>query len=92
MKGHWPSGRRRHPDPPDWPRIVAAMNEAAKRRQTRLLTRKAKVHEDTIRRWRKGIDMPEPDRVQPLIDALYALRLYWVRTGRLAASAAEESR
>lgn len=67
-----PLGRRQAPPP------RAALDEAAKRRQLR----KIRVHEDTIRRWRKGVDVPDPCYVPLIIDALYALKLYWVRTGR----------
>jgi hypothetical protein len=84
-KGHWPAGKRRHPEPPDWPRIRAALDEAAKRRQTRLVAREVEVHPDTIYAWRKGEDLPAPMYVRKLVASLYALKLYWVRTGRNSA-------
>lgn len=81
-KGHWPRGKRRHPEPSDWQRIRAAMDEAANRRQMRLVAKKIGVHPDTIIMWRKGTLIPAPERVKPLMDALYALKLYWQRSGR----------
>ena len=81
-KGHWPQGKRRHPCPPDWPRLRAALDEAFSRRQGHLVARDIGVHRDTIFRWRRGVDLPEPRHVRPMIDALYALKLYFVRAGR----------
>jgi hypothetical protein len=46
---------------------------------SRLIAREIGAHVDTIRRWRLGIDLPEARFVGPLVAALYALRLYWVR-------------
>lgn len=79
MKGHWPSGKRRHPEPPDWRRIRAALDEAAKHRQGRLVASKIGVHVDTVRRWRQGEDVPSPAYLADTIAALYALKLYFVR-------------
>lgn len=82
IKGHWPAGKRRHPEPKDWPRLRAALDLAARRRQQRLVAQKVGVHFDTLYAWRKGEDVPNPMYVRPLTDALYALKLYWPRTGR----------
>lgn len=81
-KGHWPRGKRRNPEPPDWPRILAALEVAAERGQQSLIARKLEIDRATVFRWRHRGDYPERRHVQPLIDALYALKLYWVRTGR----------
>jgi hypothetical protein len=81
-RGHWPSGKRRNPIPADWPRIRGALDQAAQRRQMRLVARKIGVHVDTVYRWRVGDLLPEPDRIAGLIDALYALKLYYVRPAR----------
>lgn len=74
--GGWKRGKRRHPTLDDWPRIRSALDEAAKRRQMRLVARKIGVHHDTVGRWRKSIDMPSPKFIEPIVAALYALRLY----------------
>lgn len=81
-KGHWPKGKRRNPEPPDWSRIVEALDMAASRRQSQLIADKIGVRRETIMRWRRGVDFPEKHCVKPMIDALYALKLYWLRAGR----------
>lgn len=80
--GGWTRGKRRNPAPQDWERMRAAISEAVARRQTPLIARNVGVHRDTVLRWRSGHDLPSPNRVRALIDALYALRLYRVRGDR----------
>jgi hypothetical protein len=77
------AGKRRHPEPPDWTAIRRAMDAATGRRQGRMLARKIEVHVDTVRRWRRGLNLPAPGRIRPLIDALYAMRLYRANKSRL---------
>lgn len=59
-KGHWPKGKRRHPEPTSWGEIRSNLTLIGKRRKTRALARKMGVHPDTIFRWRRGVDIPAP--------------------------------
>ena len=68
--------------PADYDSILAAITEAFRRRQGRLLAKKTGVHVDTVLRWRARVDIPDPIYVDPLIASLYALKLYRVKGKR----------
>lgn len=72
-RGHWPAGKRRHETPAEWPdiksRILRAVRapdmrtrKSARENGPRLSLRGVAefvgVHERTVRRWMRGIDIP----------------------------------
>lgn len=69
-KGHWPSGKRRHPDAGEWSairlRLTALLEDHySPRREPKVscgeLARTLNVNDRTVRRWRDGIDNPDED-------------------------------
>jgi len=76
VKGHWPKGRRRHPEPADLAALLRDLDSAARRRLGRRVARRAGVHVDTLRRWRRRIDIPHPDRARRTRAALAAI---WIK-------------
>ena len=69
--GHWPKGKRRH-HVPGWRRLrektksVTSFGSHKGSISNRALARQIGVDEKTIRRWKKNVDIPRPDRAKLL--------------------------
>lgn len=72
-RGHWPRGKHRHPAPPA--EVLAALRRAhgAGELSYRVLARRMRVDDRTVRRWAAGEDYPAPALARRLARFLIAL-------------------